>query len=151
MPLATAPGAQSTQQLLEVDPISLDPPAEALDFQTTGVDDEALDAVRHEEARQPKCVIANLVAKYDQWWRTADLGPAIARGDQLGQQGRGVPALNGINARLVSIRKLDSKKPGVLAHLQCALESVGGDRRGVGCSLHFFNSFSQSQRTKESD
>ena len=47
MPLATAPGAQSTQQLLEVDPISLDPPAAALDFQTAGVDDEALDAVRH--------------------------------------------------------------------------------------------------------
>jgi hypothetical protein len=46
MPLAAAPGAQSTQQLLEVDPISLHPPGAPLDFQTTRVDDEALDAVR---------------------------------------------------------------------------------------------------------
>src|ERR1700758_1683769 len=46
MPLATAPGAQSTQQLLEVDTIGLHPPGAPLDFQTTRVDDEALNAVR---------------------------------------------------------------------------------------------------------
>src|SRR6516165_8365270 len=102
MPLATAPGAQRTQQLLEVDPISFHALAAPLDFQATSVDDEALDA-----ARQPKCVIASLVAKYDRRCRPADLGPALARRDQLRQQGRRVPALNGINARLVSIRNLD--------------------------------------------
>jgi hypothetical protein len=61
MSLATTPGAQRTQQLLEVHPVSFNPPVAfnliylflhhgepaSLNFQTTGVDDEALDAAGH--------------------------------------------------------------------------------------------------------
>jgi hypothetical protein len=63
MSLVAAPSDQWTHQFLKVDPISLHALAASLDFETARIDDEAVDAMRLEEARQPKCVIANLIAK----------------------------------------------------------------------------------------
>ena len=63
MSLTPTPGDQRAQQLAEVNPIGLRPTATPIDLHARRVNDEALDATRPEEAREPKRVVSRLVAE----------------------------------------------------------------------------------------
>src|SRR5215510_822591 len=69
-------------------------PSPVVNLQTGWVHDQAFDAARHEEARQPECIVSNLIAERDRRWRLAGrLGTAIARDQELCQQACGICAL----------------------------------------------------------
>src|SRR5262249_45594311 len=64
MSLTPTPGDQRTEQLAKVNPISLHPTAAPIDLHACRVNHEALDATHLEEAREPKGIVARLVAEY---------------------------------------------------------------------------------------
>src|SRR5262247_2176534 len=135
MSLTRTPGDQRAQQLAEINAIGLRPTAAPIDLHARRVNHEALDATRLEEAREPKGVISRLVAEYDRWLLATHLPPAIAGRDELCLQAFAVAAFEGIDARLLTIGKLDTQQPRVLAQLHGAEEPI---RRscGVSCSIH---------------
>src|ERR1700730_4437481 len=135
MPFAPAPGDQRAQQLAEVNPIGLRPTATPIDLHARRVNHEALDATRLEEAREPKGVVARLVAEDGRWLLATHLRPAITGRDELCHQAFAVAAFERIDARLLTIGKLDTQKARVLAQLHGAEEPI---RRscGVSCSIH---------------
>src|SRR5262245_29527967 len=75
------PGDQRTQQLAEVNPIGLCSTAAPIDLHARRVNHQALDAMRFQEAREPKGVVARLVAEYDRWLPATRLRPAITGHD----------------------------------------------------------------------
>src|SRR5262249_12587646 len=86
-------------------------------------DNQGLEAARKEEARQPECIVSNLIAERDRRWRLAGrLGTAIARDQKLCQQACGISALDPIKARLRPIWELDGQQPAALAELEGAME-----------------------------
>src|SRR6516225_9905023 len=135
MSLTPTPSDQCTQQLAEVNPIGLRATAAPIDLHARRVDHEALDATRLQEARQPKGVVARLVAEYDRWLLAAHLRPTITGRDELCHQAFAVAAFDRIDARLLTIGKLDTQQPRLLAQLYGAEEPI---RRscGVSCSIH---------------
>src|SRR5262245_792932 len=135
MSLTPTPGDQCTQQLAEVNPISLRSTAAPIDLHARRVDDETVDAMRLQEAREPKSVVARLVAEYDRRLLATHLRPAITCRDKLCHQTFAVAAFDRIDARLLMIRKLDTQQPRVLAQLQGAEEPIHWSC-GVSCSIH---------------
>src|SRR5262249_48607732 len=135
MSLASTPGDQRAQQLADVYPISLRPTAAPIDLHARRVNHEALNATRFQEAREPKGIVARLVAEYDRWLLATHLRPAITGRHEFCQQAFAVAAFEGIDARLLTIGKLDTQQPRVLAQLHGAEEPI---RRscGVSCSIH---------------
>src|SRR5262245_50680210 len=135
MPLTPTPGDQRTQQLAEVNPIGLRPTAAPIDLHARRVSHKALNAARLEEAREPKRIVARLVAEYDRRLLATHLRPAITGRDELCHQTFAVSTFEWIDARLLTIGKLDTQQPGVLAQLHGAEEPI---RRscGVSCSIH---------------
>src|SRR5262249_14817153 len=129
------PGDQRTQQLREVDPISLRSTAAPIDLHARRVDYEAVDATRLQEAREPKSVVPRLVAEYDRRLVATHLRPAITCREELRHQAFAVTAFDRIDARLLTIGKLDTQQPRVLAQLHGAEEPI---RRscGVSCAIH---------------
>src|SRR5215470_6652251 len=109
MSLTPTPSDQRTQQLAEVNPIGLRPTAAPIDLHARRVNHEALDATRPEEAREPKRVISRLVAEYDRWLLATHLRPAITGRDELCHQAFAVAAFERIDARLLTIGKLDTR------------------------------------------
>src|SRR5262249_43959241 len=126
MSLTPTPGDQCTQQLAEVNPISLGSTAAPIDLHARRVDDETVDAMRLQEAREPKSVVARLVAEYDRRLLATHLRPAITCRDELCHQAFAVAAFDRIDARLLMIGKLDTQQPRVLAQLQGAEELSAG-------------------------
>src|SRR5262249_31968130 len=106
MSLTPTPGDQCTQQLAEVNPISLRSTAAPIDLHARRVDDETVDAMRLQEAREPKSVVARLVAEYDRRLLATHLRPAITCRDELCHQTFAVAAFDRIDARLLMIGKL---------------------------------------------
>src|SRR5262245_8681590 len=135
MSLTPTPGDQRAQQLAKVDPIGFRPTATPIDLHARRVNHEAVDAARLEKAREPKGVVARLVAEYDRWLLAAHLRPAITGRDELCHQAFAVAAFDRIDARLLTIGKLDTQQPRLLAQLYGAEEPI---RRscGVSCSIH---------------
>src|SRR5262249_30502943 len=135
MSLTPTPGDQRTQQLREVDPIALRPTAAPIDLHARRVDYEAVDATRLQEAREPKSVVARLVAEYDRRLVATHLRPAITCRDELCNETFAVTAFDRIDARLLTIGKLDTQQPRVLAQLHGAEAPI---RRscGVSCAIH---------------
>src|SRR6516225_8981436 len=135
MSLTPTPSDQRTQQLAEVNPIGLRSTAAPIDLHARRVDYEAVDATRLQETREPKGVVARLVAEYDRWLLATHLRPAITGRDELCHQAFAVTAFEGIDARLLTIGKLDTQQPRVLAQLHGAEEPI---RRSceVSCSIH---------------
>src|SRR5215470_13316000 len=135
MSLTPTPSDQRTQQLAEVNPIGLRPTAAPIDLHARRVNHEALDTTGLEEAREPKGVVSRLVAEYDRWLLATHLPQAITGRDELCHQAFAVAAFEGIDARLLTIGKLDAQQPRVLAQLHGAEEPV---RRscGVSCAIH---------------
>src|SRR5262245_42998689 len=135
MSLTPTPGGQRAQQLGEVNPIGLCPTATSIDLHARRVNDEALDATRFQETREPKGVVARLIAEYNRWLLATHLRPAITGRDELCHQAFAVAAFEGIDARLLTIGKLDTQQPRVLAQLHGAEEPI---RRscGVSCAIH---------------
>src|SRR5215470_7972536 len=135
MSLTPTPGDQRTQQLAKVNPISLRSTAAPIDLHARRVNHEAVEATRLQEAREPKSVVARLVAEYDRRLLATQLRPAITGRDELCQQAFAVAAFDRIDARLLMIGKLDTQQPRVLAQLHGAEEPI---RRscGVSCAIH---------------
>src|SRR5215510_11508497 len=92
-------------------------------------------ATRFQEAREPKSIVARLVAEYDRWLLATHLRPAITGRDELRHQTFAVSAFEWIDARLLTIGKLDTQQPRVLAQLHGAEEPIRGSCR-VSCSIH---------------
>src|SRR5262249_52254945 len=111
MSLTPTPGDQCTQQLAEVNPISLRSTAAPIDLHARRVDDETVDAMPLQEACEPKSVIARLVAEYDRRLLATHLRPAITCRDELCHQTFAVAAFDRIDARLLMIGKLDTQEP----------------------------------------
>src|SRR5499426_4545452 len=86
MSLTSTPGDQRTQQLAKVNPISLRPTAAPIDLHARRINHEAVDAPRFQEAREPKSVVARLVAEYDRRLLATHLRPAITCRDELCHQ-----------------------------------------------------------------
>src|SRR5262245_64775442 len=82
MSLTRTPGDQRTQQLAKVNPISLRSTAAPIDLHARRVNHEAVDATRFQEAREPKRIVARLVAEYDRWLLATYLRPAITSRDK---------------------------------------------------------------------
>src|SRR6516165_5943645 len=116
----------------DIDPIGLRPALASVNLQTGWVDNQALDAARREEARQPECIVSNLIAEYDRWCRAGRLGAAIAPDQKLCHQACGISALDPIKARLRPIRERDGQQPAVLAQLEGAMECRLGRYRCFG-------------------
>src|SRR5262245_44276613 len=135
MSLAPTPGDQRAQQLAKVNPISLRSTAAPIDLHACRVDYEAVDATRLQKAREPKSIVARLVAEYDRWLLATYLRPSLTWRDELCHQTFAVSAFDRIDARLLMIGKLDTQEPRVLAQLHGAEEPI---RRscGVSCSIH---------------
>src|SRR5262249_51597128 len=135
MSLTPTPGGQSAQQLPEIDPVGLRAPAAAIDLHARRVNHQALDAARLEKAREPKRIVARLVAEYDRRLLATHLRPAITGRYELCHQPFAVAAFDRIDARLLTIGKLDTQQPRVLAQLHGAEEPI---RRscGVSCAIH---------------
>ena len=77
--LTAAPGDQRVKQGLDIDAIGLHPACPAVDLQAGWLHDETVNATLLEEARQPKSVIARLVAERHRGRLTHNLGQAFAR------------------------------------------------------------------------
>src|SRR5215510_742592 len=135
MSLTSTPGDQRTQQLAKVNPISLRPTAAPIDLHARRINHEAVDAPRFQEAREPKGIVARLVAEYDRWLLATHLGPAITGRDEFCHQTFAVTAFEWIDACLLTIGKLDTQQPRFLAHLHGAEEPIRGSCR-VSCSIH---------------
>src|ERR1700686_5184313 len=135
MSLTPAPRDQRAQQLSEVNPIGLRTAAAPIDLHACRVNHEAVDATRLEKAREPKGVIARLVAEDDRWLLATHLLPAITGRDELCHQAFAVAAFERIYARLLTIGKLDTQQPRVLAQLNGAEEPIRGSSGGR--SIHF--------------
>src|SRR5262245_46534378 len=135
MSLTPTPGDQRTQQLAKVNPIGLRSTAAPIDLHARRVNHQAVDAARLQEAREPKSVVARLVAEYDRRLLATQLRPAITGRDELCPQTFAVAAFGRIHARLLTIGKLDPQQPRVLAQLHGAEEPI---RRscGVSCAIH---------------
>src|SRR5262245_38473417 len=135
MSLTPTPGDQRTQQLPEVNPIGLCSTAAPIDLHARRVNHQVLDAMRFQEAREPKGVVARLVAEYDRWLPATRLRPAITGRDEFCHQTFAVAAFDRIDARLLTIGKLNTQQPRLLAQLHGAEEPI---RRscGVSCSIH---------------
>src|SRR5215813_6880482 len=135
MSLTPTPGDQCAQQLAKVNPISLRSTAAPIDLHARRVDYKAVDATRLQEAREPKGIVARFVAEYDRRLLPAYLRPAITCRDELCNETFAVAAFDRIDARLLTIGKLDTQQPRVLAQLHGAEEPI---RRscGVSCAIH---------------
>src|SRR5262249_18525332 len=135
MSLTSTPGDQRTQQLAKVNPISLRSTAAPIDLHARRINNEAVDAPRFQEAREPKGIVARLVAEYDRWLLATHLRPAITGRDEFCHQTFAVAAFEWIDARLLTIGKLDTQQPRFLAQLHGAEEPIRGSC-GVSCSIH---------------
>src|SRR5215472_16183476 len=135
MSLTPKPSDQRVQQLLDIDPIGLCTSATPSDLHARRVYYEAVDATRLQEAREPKSVVARLVAEYDRRPLATHLPPAITGRDELCHQTFAVAAFDRIDARLLTIGKLDTQQPRVLAQLHGAEEPIRRSS-GVSCSIH---------------
>src|SRR5215813_6101239 len=135
MSLTPTPGDQCAQQLAKVNPISLRSTAAPIDLHARRVDYEAVDATRLQEAREPKSIVARLVAECDRRLLATHLRPALTCRDELCHQTFAVSAFDRIDARLLMIGKLDTQQPRVLAQLHSAEEPIRRSS-GVCCSLH---------------
>src|SRR5262245_12120634 len=133
--LTATPGDQRTQQLAKVNPISLRSAAAPIDLHARRVNHEAVDATRFQEAREPKSIVARLVAEYDRWLLATYLRPALTCRDELRHQTFAVSAFEWIDARLLTIGKLNTQQPRVLAQLHGAEEPIRRSYR-VSCSIH---------------
>jgi hypothetical protein len=95
MSLTPTPGDQRAQQLAEVNPIGLRSAAAPIDLQARRVNHEAVDAMRPEEAREPKGVVARLVAEYHRRFLATHLRPAIIGRDEFSIRPSLSPPLSG--------------------------------------------------------
>src|SRR5215510_8953915 len=111
MSLTPTPGDQRAQQLAKVNPIRLRSTAAPIDLHARRVNHEALDATRLQKAREPKRVVSRLVAEYDRWLLATHLRPEITCRDELCHQAFAVAAFERIDARLLTIGKLDTQQP----------------------------------------
>ena len=63
MTLAATPGDHRAQQLLDIDAVGLHPTGATIDLQAGRIHDQAVDTALLEEPRQPKAVVARLIAE----------------------------------------------------------------------------------------
>src|SRR5262245_12593080 len=66
---------------------------------------------RSSSSNEPKRVVSRLVAEYDRWLLATHLRPAITGRDELCHQAFAVAAFERIDARLLTIGKLDTQQP----------------------------------------
>src|SRR5215470_7585823 len=137
MSLTPTPSDQRTQQLAEVNPIGLRPTATPIDLHARRVNDEALNAPRLEKAREPKRIVARLLAENDRRLLPAYLCPAITGREELRHQAFAVTAFDRKDARLLTIGKLDTQQPRVLAQLHRAVEPIHRRRGTILLAIHF--------------
>ena len=91
--------------------ILMSPSVKMLDLDAAWVDHKTLDATRFKQPRQPERVIAYFIAERHHRQCTGHLGPIVSGCSELHHQLFCVAASDWINARLLSIRKLDRQQP----------------------------------------
>src|SRR6185436_7490386 len=116
--------------------VGLRPTAAPIDLHTPRVNHEAFDTACLEETCEPKGIVARLVAHDDRWLLPAYLRPTITGREELRHQALAVTTFDRIDARPLSIGKLDTQQPRILTQLNRAVKPI---RRRCG-SIHAIHS-----------